>query len=118
MNSLKLIQDQNEDNLETYEVNLLMPLIYQNLGQTKAAIASYESAIQFYQNKLQEIELLKGRSLKISNGEVSKKASCYSQSNLSLLTEMLSFEIAESLLKEIKELKAKYESCAEETKTC
>ena len=117
LNSIKLIQGEQQDNLETYEVNILLPLVYQNLGDYKAAIASYESAIKYYQNKLMEIELLNERQSMLILERFESPSNHQAQKDLALLEQIRKFNITPKLKGDIDKTIRVYKQHIEDTNT-
>jgi len=56
LNILNILQEEKTRSLSTEESYLLLPYIYERLGQYKTASASYTIALRYYQTRIKEVE--------------------------------------------------------------
>ncbi len=58
LNVLNILQQKNEKILPVDESYLLLPYIYERIGQNKTASASYSLALSYYENRIKELNSL------------------------------------------------------------
>jgi len=56
LNILNILQEQNKKDLAIEETYLLLPYIYERIGQHKTASASYSIALSYYKKRISEIK--------------------------------------------------------------
>lgn len=73
LNILNILQEDKANSLATEESYLLLPYIYERLGQYKTASASYSIALTYYQNRIFEVNNIIESTKKMSPGILLEK---------------------------------------------